>query len=82
MDTIEGYCFKICNDCVIFQATQSDDDNRRAAIARTLSEIYDQKIEPEDINCDGCRPESKRLFMNCRDCSIREREILKRQEKE
>ena len=77
---IQGYCLKICSDCVIYQATQSDDDKRRVAIANTLSEIYDKKITPEDINCDGCLPESKRLFKNCLDCSIRNREIRKHQE--
>jgi hypothetical protein len=73
----EGYCLKICSDCVIYQATQADDDKRRRAIANTLSEIYDDRIEPEDINCDGCRSESNRLFKNCFRCSIRNREVGK-----
>jgi hypothetical protein len=72
---IEGYCLKICSECVIYQATQSDDDKRRIAIANTLSEIYDKKLKPADINCDGCRSDSERLFRNCLDCSIRNREL-------
>jgi hypothetical protein len=74
---IEGYCLKICSECVIYQATQSNSDKRRIAIANTLSEIYDKKLKPEDINCDGCRSDSKRLFRNCLDCSIRNRELNK-----
>ena len=76
MTTIKGYCHKICDECVIYQATQADDDNRRMAIAQTLSEIFDKNIRPEDINCDGCLPDSKRLFKNCRDCSIRNRALI------
>ena len=80
MTTIKAYCHKICNECVIYQATQSDDDNRRTAIAKTLSEIFDKTITPEEINCDGCLPDSKRLFKNCQDCSIRNRELASGQE--
>lgn len=75
MTIIKAYCLKDCNECVIYQATQSDDDNRRIAIAKTLTEIFDKKIQPEEINCDGCLPDSKRLFKNCRSCSIRKRAL-------
>jgi hypothetical protein len=75
MAVIKGYCDKICNECVIYQATQSDNHDRRVAIARTLAEIFDKNIQPEDINCDGCLPTSKRLFKNCLVCSIRNRAL-------
>jgi len=75
MSAIKGYCHKICDECVIYQATQADDDHRRTAIAQTLSEIFDKNIRPEDINCDGCLPHSKRLFKNCQKCSIRNRAL-------
>ena len=82
MTTIKGYCLKICNECVIYQATQSDDDDRRSAIAKTLSEIYDKPLKPDDINCDGCLPDSRRLFKNCLSCSIRNKALSYRSEKE
>ena len=78
MQQIRGYCHRVCNECTIYQATQQDDDIRRAGIAATLSEVYDKKIRPEDVNCDGCSTENGRLFMFARDCSVRIRERQKR----
>ena len=74
MEPIIGYCQRVCNDCTIFQATQQDDDIKRAGIAAILSENNDMKIDPEDINCDGCTSTNGRLFRFARTCSVRIRE--------
>ena len=74
MEQIRGYCLRVCNDCTIFQATQQDDDIMRADIAAILSENNDMKINPEDINCDGCSAENGRLFLFARTCTVRIKE--------
>ena len=78
MEQIRGFCQRVCNECTIFQATQQNDDIRRAGIAQTLSEIYDRKFNPQDINCDGCTTTDGHLFVFARDCSVRNREMQRR----
>jgi hypothetical protein len=44
----------------------------RVEISRLCKEHYGMKYEPEDItDCDGCRTEGGRLFLACKDCTIR-----------
>ena len=71
MNQIRGACFRICKDCEIFKVTQADDDQKRAAMAKTFSEMFDQEFKPEDINCDGCSVKNGRLFRFAKECSIR-----------
>lgn len=75
MEQIRGYCHRICNECPIFQATQQDNDQKRADIAATLSEVYDRPFRIGDINCDGCGTKNSRLYMLAHSCSIRAKGI-------
>jgi len=75
MEQIRGYCHRICNECPIFQATQQNDDRKRAKMAATLSEVYDQPFRAGDINCDGCSTKNGRLYILAHSCSIRAKGI-------
>ena len=75
MDQIKSHCLLLCNECSIFKATQSDDDEKRAELAVSLSEVYDRQFKPVDINCDGCTTKGGRLFAFAQVCSVRKRAI-------
>jgi hypothetical protein len=62
MSQVRGYCFRLCNECEIFKITQADDVKKRATKAASLSELLDQDLKPEDINCDGCTVQGGRLY--------------------
>ena len=54
MNQIRGFCNRICNECEIFKVTQADDDQKRAAMAVAVSNMFDQDFKPDNINCNGC----------------------------
>ena len=68
---ILAYCGIFCSECPAYIATQKNDDQMRAATAKKWSEEFKSDIKPQDINCDGCPSDSKRLFNYCNTCEIR-----------
>ena len=71
MDKMIAFCGLVCTECPAFLATQEDDDAKRKEVAETWSKQFNVTIKPEDINCDGCRSEGKRIFSYCNICEIR-----------
>ncbi len=71
MDKLVGFCGIVCTECPGYIATQKDDDEQRKKIAEMWSKQFNADIKPEDVNCDGCLSESKRLIGHCRVCEIR-----------
>jgi len=71
METMIAYCGIICSKCPAYLATQADDDQARAEVAKLWSKQYGMNIKPEDANCDGCLQTNGRLFSHCRVCGIR-----------
>ncbi len=69
-DRMIAYCGLECSKCPAYLATQADDDKLRADCARLWSEWAKITINPEQINCDGCKAEG-RLFFFCNACSIK-----------
>jgi len=66
-----AYCGLVCSDCPAFLATRSDDDIARKKIAASWTEKFGHDFKPEDINCEGCKSEGKRLVGYCHVCPIR-----------
>lgn len=66
-----SFCGLKCHECPALLATQANDDDKRAEVARVWSKAYQAVIQPADINCDGCLADGNRLFGHCRVCEIR-----------
>jgi hypothetical protein len=71
MEKMIAFCGLTCSQCPTFIATQQDDDEERARVAKMWSEQFKMQFTPEDINCDGCLSAGDRLFNYCRVCDIR-----------
>ncbi len=71
MDKMTAYCGLLCHECRAFQATQADDDKKRAEVAELWSKEYNTDIKPEDINCNGCLSRGEVVFNHTRVCEIR-----------
>ncbi len=71
MTEMISFCGLTCSECGAFQATQADDDKKRAEVAELWSKQYDTDIKPEDINCYGCLSKGKVVFSHTRVCEIR-----------
>jgi len=71
MGTIIGYCGIICSDCPVLLATQKNDNIERRLVAEVFTKQHGKELKPEDINCDGCISDSKRIFPYCGACGTR-----------
>ncbi len=71
MNQMIAFCGIDCSKCDAFLATQNDDDQKRAEVAKLWSEQYNSNLKPEDINCDGCISESNNILNYCNICEIR-----------
>jgi hypothetical protein len=66
-----AYCGLDCLKCEAYCATQADNNNKRAEIAKKWSAQYNADIKPEHINCDGCQAEGRKIFYCSNICEIR-----------
>lgn len=64
-----GRCGILCSECPAFLATTSHDDALRKTTAEKWSKMYRSVIEPQQINCLGCR--SHFNFAHCNVCEVR-----------
>ena len=71
MRRMTAFCGLVCSECGAFIATQNDDDEKRAEVARLWSRQYGVDIKPADINCDGCTSDTDRHIGHCQVCEIR-----------
>lgn len=66
-----AFCGLDCHECGAFLATQENNDQKRAEVAREWSKLFKVEIKPEDINCEGCQSIGERVFNYCNVCEIR-----------
>lgn len=66
-----AYCGLNCSQCDAYLATLEDSEAGRQATAEKWSRMYQTEIQPEQINCRGCKTEGAKFF-HCRICEIRQ----------
>ena len=80
MDEVVGCCGLICSKCQVYEATQSQDEEMRAAAYQRqidwghgdrFRELYGREYRVEDISCDGCPTQSPRAFWYIENCRMR-----------
>lgn len=71
MEKMIAFCGIACNECPTFQATQENNNEKRAKISVQWSKLLKTDLKPEDINCDGCQLKSGKLFTYAQSCGIR-----------
>ncbi len=57
-----GYCGIYCAKCPIYLSSTTSDYQKKAELARELSEDRGKKLSPEDIHCWGCRSANKNCW--------------------
>ena len=69
---MNAYCGLDCSKCPTYLATQKNEPAEREKVAGQWSQFFGMTLTQQDINCDGCQSGSKRLFMHCKSCQIRD----------
>ena len=65
-------CGLDCAKCDAYIATKNDDQALREKTAKLWSELNNAPIQPEHINCDGCRMNGRKtVFCDCL-CPVRQ----------
>ena len=72
MEEMIAYCGLVCHECEAFLATKNDDDKKRIKVAKQWSKQHNTIFERQDINCDGCKSQTGRLFKFSRSCRVRQ----------
>lgn len=71
MGKLIAYCGLNCTECPAFIATKNDDNAKRKETAELWTKQFGQEIKPEDINCEGCLPDTGKKLGYCFVCEIR-----------
>ena len=66
-----AYCGLNCLKCDAYLATKENSEQKRKETAEKWSRMYRININPEQINCDGCKSDGQRFF-HCNMCNIRQ----------
>ncbi|WP_407461889.1 DUF3795 domain-containing protein [Methanobrevibacter sp.] len=67
-----AYCGLDCETCEARIATVNDDNELRAKVSKLWSELNNVEINPEMINCTGCRIEGVKTPFCDSICPIRQ----------
>jgi len=69
--TITGACGLCCSECPGYLATQANDADKIAEVAKQWSKDFEADIEPENVWCDGCLTEGERKCGHTSECEVR-----------
>jgi hypothetical protein len=70
IDKIIAICGVSCTECDAYQATIQNDISRLKSLAAEWTRAMGRTFTVDDIICDGCRVEGKRLSAYCSSCEI------------
>ena len=73
-DTLDphiAYCGLDCSGCDVFRATAFDDDDMRKQYTDKIFKQFKVKVEPEAVNCHGCRDARPKSGF-CARCQVRQ----------
>ena len=71
IEKIIAICGVSCTECRAYKATQSGDRSALEGIASEWTSSIGRTFTADDVICDGCRVEGKRLSAYCSSCEIR-----------
>ena len=71
MARLYAYCGLDCSECPAYKATQSKDKKELEALLEEW-DSPDYPLTVENLACDGCSADSKRVFKFCGECPIRQ----------
>ena len=66
-----GYCGIDCSQCEAFIATQKNDNALRTRVAGVWAKLYGAPIQPEHINCTGCKSTDAKTYFCEHLCQVR-----------
>ncbi len=66
-----AYCGLDCSKCDAYLATIENSHAKRIETAQKWSKMYQHKMSPDQINCDGCKSSGTKIF-HCNNCEIRQ----------
>lgn len=72
MKDMIAYCGLDCEKCDAYLATINDDQVLREKTAKLWSELNNAPIQPEHINCEGCRVDGIKTVYCDNLCAIRQ----------
>ena len=70
MEKIIAACGLLCNECLAYKATLTNNDELRDTTAQFWSTIYGTLHTKEDINCQGCMTQGTK-YAHCDVCEFR-----------
>jgi hypothetical protein len=79
MSKMISYCGIDCSKCESYLATQADSDIDRKKIALKCRLQFNVDLEPEQINCTGCKSDGVKCAFATTLCEIRKCNIRKSQ---
>lgn len=71
MSQIIGACGLKCHECPGYLATQANDAEAAARVAKEWSEAFHADVKPEHVWCDGCMTAGPRKCAHTSECEIR-----------
>ncbi len=72
-----AYCGLDCSKCECYLATQANNNKKRKEVAEKWTFQYGTEIQPEQINCNGCKSDGIKFFFTENGCDIRKCNIEK-----